>query len=180
MKKIPLKKWIIGFTFILCGNTAFPQCPQPPQEWEKKILTIEENTTVSLDNRINQLEHLLSLYGKCVIVKDSIYARIVHRLGAYYHDNGELEKGIDYTKMAIEINKRKLPSSQESFLAHSYFNLGYFYNLQNFFEISNQYLDSCIDITAKYPQKRRTGIRAYEKKNHFLSSQQGNMHAAWK
>ncbi|WP_158858280.1 CHAT domain-containing protein [Lunatibacter salilacus] len=164
MKDILTLKGVFILIIYLWSNTSFSQDSQAAHDWLEKIIAIEEDTINQLDTKINKLAYLQSSYKENYGERDSIYARIVHRLGAFLSEKMDYDKAISFTKTAIEINAAKLPTSQKSFLAHSYYNLGVFYNHLNIFEVSNQYLDSCISIGQQYSDKNRIKIKAIEMK----------------
>src|SRR5690606_1748009 len=88
----------------------------------------------------------------------------LHRLGANLREIGNLEKAVLFTKEAIAINNAKLPGSQPSFLANSYFNMGLYYKGLLMPDNSLSYFDSCIQIGSLYPEKTFLSLLAFEQK----------------
>lgn len=142
---------------------AFSQCPPSGAAWMEKILTIE-NSEEGLQERIALFEGLQSLHDRCGAARDSIQARILHRLGDLYRQAGDVAKGIRYAQSAAAINSSGLPDAQRSFLTHSYYNLGLYHSQLYLFAQSNLYFDSCIAIGTSYPEKNYIALMAYEQK----------------
>ncbi|WP_161597125.1 CHAT domain-containing protein [Dyadobacter flavalbus] len=128
---------------------------------------IEENTTVPDNENLEQLLLLQQSYLKCNLVKDSIYARILHRTGGIYSKTGDIEKAILFTKEAIAVN-RNSKKADVSFLANSYFNLGTFYSRIYHYGYTHRSLDECVAISKKFPSKYFLAFMAYEQKAYLF------------
>lgn len=111
--------------------------------------------------KVRQLETLLALCRRCLPQKDSVYARIAHRLGSLYQQQGDWTTALHYTKEAVAVNSRG-KGAQEAFLTNSYFNLGLFYQQLYLYAESQHYYDSCILIGVKYPAKTPIALMAFE------------------
>jgi CHAT domain-containing protein len=175
MKKILLFEWSSMLVLTFWSAIGFPQCPQPAAEWMHQITAIENKRTAlsalrveQIAQLIEQLTQLKSSYEVCTTTKDSITARILHRLGDFYSSTGTIDKAISYTRMAVAINRADHSGAQKAFLANSYFNLGLFYKDLNFFEESIAYFDSCITVAKQYPGKKSIALKALEKKAFFF------------
>lgn len=127
------------------------------------IAAVQNSATASNDEKIRVLENLRQIFLRCYKAKDSVYAKIVHRLGDFYSKAGNIEKAINYTEEAVVVNTtgRK---TEKSFLANSYFNLGSFYKLLYAINTSNSYYDSSINIGKQFPGKYFIVFLAYEQK----------------
>lgn len=147
---------------LLCPFYASSQCPAPAV-FIDRITAIEQNNDTGNETKIQQLDSLLKLCRQCLPIKDSVYARIVHRLGNLYRLQGDWVKAIRYTREAIDVNSHS-KGAQPSFLANSYFNLGLFYNTLYLYPESLHYFDSCILIGVKYPEKTAIAMMAFERK----------------
>lgn len=124
-----------------------------------------ENSSISDFEKIKKLHSLQNQYLKFNNnIRDSIYARIIHRLGNRYRLSGDLERAIKYTKEAININASPRKETEKSFLVNSYFNLGLCYWEESLFTVANNYFDSCINLGGKYPDKLYILPIAFEKK----------------
>jgi CHAT domain-containing protein/tetratricopeptide (TPR) repeat protein len=147
---------------LLAQQEAAAQC-MPSAEYISQVNAIRESTSGNLQ-KIRELQALQQTFPKCHAVKDSAYARIVHRLGDLYRETGDLEKGIAYTKEAVRINAAAMPGAERSYLTHSYYNLGLYYKLLYQFADAHRYFDSCIFIGTQYPGKTAIVLMAFEQK----------------
>ncbi|SKC98149.1 Tetratricopeptide repeat-containing protein [Chitinophaga ginsengisegetis] len=164
IKKI-LRRQLLITGCLLSYFYAIAQCP-PAAIFVNRITAIEENNLPDKE-KIKQLDSLLALYQQCFSQKDSIYARIVHRIGNLCHLEGNWPDALRYTKEAIAVN-RTAKARQEAFLTNSYFNLGLFYNKLHLYPESHYYYDSCIIIGLKYPGKTAIALMAFEAKTFSL------------
>jgi CHAT domain-containing protein/tetratricopeptide (TPR) repeat protein len=126
------------------------------------IAAIEQSDNSGIE-KIRKLDSLRALCLRCIPEKDSVYARIMHRLGNFYRLENDWEKAIRYTREAVAVNAHS-KGAQEAFLANSYYNLGLFYNLLQLYRESQHYYDSCILIGTKYADKTHIALMAFEDK----------------
>ncbi|MBV8252870.1 MAG: CHAT domain-containing protein [Chitinophaga sp.] len=126
------------------------------------IIAVEQNSNPNAE-KLTQLQKLLQVQRSCFHEKDSIYARLMHRMGNIYHLMRSWDNAIAYTKEAIAVN-RTAKARQESFLVNSYFNLGLFYNKLQLYTESYHYFDSCILLGIKFPEKTNIALMAFETK----------------
>lgn len=158
---------ILFFFFLILSQfygSVFSQQPTNKEEWIKKLKKIEQSRE-DLANKIWRLEELLSSYQGSAKYLDGICAKIIHRLGDYYSKTGDFENGIAFTKQAVSLNRNPaIRHRDETFLANSYFNLGAFYGDLHFTQEFSLYMDSCISIAKKYPEKGYIGTNAFERK----------------
>jgi tetratricopeptide (TPR) repeat protein len=126
------------------------------------LTAIQNNGRLATPEKIEQLARLREVFLKCRPVKDSVYARIVHRLGDLYSKANDLEKAISFTREAVAVNSVKNKQAEPSFLANSYLNLGIFYNSLYLPGESVNYFDSCILVSSQYPEKYFIAFRAFE------------------
>jgi CHAT domain-containing protein len=147
---------------MFLANISFAQCP-PPQKWMESVIVIEQSDNTPLQ-KIKSFTSLGEDYARCRSQRDSIYARITHRLGDLYRVTGDFEKGIALTREAVNVNKVNAAFSQPAFLAHSYYNLGLYFSLLNMTTEAHLYFDSCIEVGSRYPQKAFIALMAFEQK----------------
>lgn len=155
------------YTLLICllagaVTATRAQCPDN-NEFMRQITGIEANDAAP-GEKIRQLTAVQQQLLQCHRVKDSVYARILHRLGNIYRETGDMEKGEQYTLEAAAINASGKPGAQRAFLANSYFNLGLLYDQLSAFPVSRRYFDSAILIGTQYPDKMFIAIMAAEKK----------------
>src|SRR5688572_31686334 len=68
---------------VLLNSYAYSQCNLNASEWLDKLAQIE-NMDLLTSEKINQLSSMKESYEKCDLKKDSVYGRIIHRLGDLY------------------------------------------------------------------------------------------------
>lgn len=157
---------------VLLQSYAYPQCNLPAPAWLDKLTNVETGDFPT-DQKIAALSRLIKDFEKCGLRKDSVYARIVHRLGDYYRINGDFDRGISYAVKAVSINRQEHPGSQPSYLTHSYYNLALYHNLLGLTEEAHLYYDSCLAVGYQFPEKMFIVLMALEKKA-FLYFQTGD------
>ncbi|MBV7531953.1 CHAT domain-containing protein [Chitinophaga sp. sic0106] len=148
---------------ICCLATYFhagAQCPAR-QTLMQAVIAVEQSADDN-NSKIHQLDSLLAIQKRCYKVKDSVYARIVHRMGNIYHLQQSWDNAIAYTKDAIAVNSTA-KDRQEPFLVNSYFNLGLFYDKLYLYEESYHYFDSCILLGIRFPEKTAIALLAFER-----------------
>ncbi len=150
---------------LVCNRQVFSQC-SPRQEIWDSLKKIEENTIAPDAANLKQLKKLHQAYLKCYPPSDSIYARIVHRIGGIYSKTGETETAIQFTKEAVSVNLKGTNGTDRSFLANSYFNLSTFYSQLYLYEDSHKALDECIAISRQFPAKYFLTTMAFEQKSY--------------
>ncbi|GAA0560098.1 CHAT domain-containing protein [Chitinophaga japonensis] len=129
----------------------------------REIVAVEQSNEPPAQS-MQKLQRLLSLHIRCSTARDSIRARILHRLGSAYRATGDVEKAIRYAREAADINSAGTPGAQRSFLTHSLFNLGLYYERLYLLAEANSYFDSCITVGLQFPEKTYIALMAYERK----------------
>src|SRR5690349_21919214 len=119
---------IVILLIIITGHgAAWGQCPAPA-DTRNEIHNIETSAGDGEKfNRqmIKRLLHMQQLLQVCNRTPDSLYAKILHRLGAFYIRTGDYDSGAIYTRASIRINSSGAAGAQRSFLVNSYVNLGH-------------------------------------------------------
>ncbi|MGZ8538918.1 MAG: hypothetical protein ACXWV9_11675, partial [Flavisolibacter sp.] len=121
MKKL-LLRYILCLLFYFAFQSASGQCITGAESLGH-LATIQEDNTRSFAEKIIQLQKLQNQYLKCN-KKDSVYARLSHRIGDFFSKTGDFEKGLQHTKEAVSINLHAGMAAEKAFLSNSYFNLG--------------------------------------------------------
>jgi CHAT domain-containing protein len=156
------------WSIITFQQAVLSQCPSPAECMEG-IYEIE-NSAAPLHDKIKQLHSWQHRSLKCKIKKDSIDARILHRLGDYYFKLNEFEKGINYAKEAVTINNANNAGALKSYLANTYFNIGLYYRVLNLFAQAQTYFDSSIYIGMMYKDKQRIALLAYQQMAYIFAT----------
>ncbi len=150
--------------FVLClfCRYAYTQCP-PAASFLSGLKELEE-APAPLRDKITRLQQLTERHARCFTNHDSVYARLVHRLGNLYSQDGQMEKALVFTREAIRINAARNRFAEEKYLAHSYFNLGLIYKELYRLPQSHLYFDSSIYWATRYSEKQFIALMACEQK----------------
>lgn len=155
-------KPVLFLLIVFTAANAPAQCPSSGTAWMERIVLVE-----AMDNgpdKLRAVAGLLQQHAACKAPKDSVLARILHRLGnQYLNQLNDAEKSIAYTRQAVAINSAQTPGALRSFLAGSYFNLGVSYASLNLLPEAINYYDSCIDIARQYDNAWLQQLAYYEK-----------------
>ncbi|MBD3626577.1 CHAT domain-containing protein [Cyclobacterium sp.] len=166
------KRWFsLRFAFLFIWVVIYPngivgQDLSAGEQWLIQLQQIDQSAGPAKQNQ----EEILKLANQYldVVGKDSIYARMVSRLGDYYRILGEFDKGLFWLNEAVAINKSGLPAAEESYLVNSYFNMALLHGSADYLTAANQYLDSCIFTIEKHPEKGSAIGRVYELKAFYF------------
>ena len=162
----------ISFIAILVPLHAYTQCTKDASAWLSELAAIE-GSDAAIKEKIDRLSTVKEQLQECQPAKDSVFARIVHRLGDFYRLSGDFYRGIRLTNKALAINKANTPGAQRSYLTHSYYNLGFYNSLLGLPDQAHLYFDSCIEVGVKYPEKIFIALKAMERKA-FMYFQEGD------
>lgn len=122
--------------------------------WEN-LISIENNSSLDSKQKLDQVLSLKHVFDSSKLKKDSVYARILHRAGAYeYATNNSIptENSISLILAAAKINSSGISGSSKRFLVNSYTNLGVFYETIGIYGLALKYYDSAL-ITRKQYQE---------------------------
>lgn len=101
-----------------------------------------------------KIKHLLALKNKAETARqtsDSVYALILHKLGALeFRENQDARKGIEYIRRAASINVSMKKNASVLAAITNYYALGYYYDKLNIFDRALLCYDSTIDLVKKY------------------------------
>ena len=162
-----MKAVILSLTCVLGTICCRAECLSSAQAWLDEIASIENDDTGNAE-KITSLHALRQEHIRCVGLRDSVYATIIHRLGNRYMRNKSYREAIRYTQEAVAINSANTDLAQRPFLANSYLNLALCYKWLNFQTDSRLYFDSCISIATQYPEKNFIALLAYEEQAYLL------------
>ncbi len=135
--------WILGITTV-----AYSQCPEHRSVWDS-IRTIEKNAQESLQESREKLIRLKNTFLTCKLTKDSVYARLLHRLSAVrFLENGRVatKEALDEALEAVTINASGKEGAAPDYLVNTYFNLGLFFASLSSNEKASAYYDSAIIV----------------------------------
>ncbi len=143
------------FCIILLSSVFYNAdgvCPGPTVIW-KQLLKIETGTQ-PVDKKLAGIQSLQQQFISCKYPKDSVYARLLHRMGVYqYQLKKDLNNCIDNTLEAIQINRNGSKSAMPSFVANSYTNLGLYYKQLQFYKEALLSFDSAVYYASRFPNQ---------------------------
>ena len=138
---------LVFFTGIVILSKA--GCPGSGAIW-KQLLDIEAGTQ-PVEKKFQEVISLQQQFISCHYPKDSVYARILHRLGVYqYQLKKDLNSCIQNTREAIYINRGIGKTVKPSFVANSYTNLGLYYKQLQFYKEALMSFDSAIYFAGQF------------------------------
>ncbi|MEJ7680071.1 MAG: tetratricopeptide repeat protein [Segetibacter sp.] len=101
-------------------------------------------------SKLKQVLYLQKRFDECGLSKDSVYARILHRIGALQHSLRNLNEAINYTTQSVAINSTTRKGSSPEYAIRSYCNLGFYYKELNQYRIALASFDKCTIEGNKY------------------------------
>jgi CHAT domain-containing protein/tetratricopeptide (TPR) repeat protein len=139
------------------------QCPTPKEIYDK-LLRIE-NADDGYDVQLRQANALRNQFDKCGFEKDSVYARLLHKIGVYqYFSTKQINEAIENTLLAAKINTSGKKNASREFAIGSYWNLGFYFFELAIYSKSILYFDSAISIGRSYPAEKGDVLNAWIKK----------------
>ena len=162
---------IICMAVCCCCRTATAQCPGARALWDQ-LIRIEgtPDAVLSKPQKLKQVLALKQQFEVCRLSPDSVYARILHRIGVYeYYTTGELDKSIANTLQSIAINRSGRKDACLSFAVKSYLNLGYYYSDLVFYDEALRYLDSAAILAATIPGQESRLLEARQVRSNIFS-----------
>lgn len=169
MSRGPVNTFITLCSCILIQAAFFPyhllsQCPPNPEVYQK-ILTIEKDGSLP-EEKLSALVSLQKGFEECRGRKDSVYARLLHRIGSLKYKAGKPNEGISDLLTAVRINTSENTGGNPKFAVNSYFNLGYFFAELGRYQDAVAYYDLCTLTWNKYQEAATLvfAINAYDGK----------------
>jgi CHAT domain-containing protein len=134
------------------SHPLFAECLSHAQ-----INSLIENSEISFQNDINQRIKNLYLFKaqfeQCKLLKDSVYAKILHKLGILeYSVNNALptENSFAYTLEAVKINTSAIKNASPAYAGKSFWNLAIFYFEAGLNREAIAFCDSTITYVRQY------------------------------
>lgn len=134
---------IITWAFCYC---CFGQYPSDTTIW-KKLIDIEKDTSLSIEKKLPMVLKLKKLFEDQKIAEDSVYARILHRIGVYEflrNHNVATNKAINFTIAAVRINTSGKKNNSAAFCVNSHTNLANYYRSLHLYNLALQHYDSAL------------------------------------
>lgn len=134
---------------MLLDFRALPQ-NKTSSEFSEYLKKIESNLILSDQQKLQQVITLKKEFEKNHLTQDSVYAKMLHRIGALYFSLKNFNEAIDYTIQSVRINTSEIQGSSRKFATNSYYNLGLYFQTLHFFKQSLYYYDACINLANEY------------------------------
>src|SRR4051812_43519227 len=118
----------------------------------KNLINIENDTTLSYNQKLQQLLILKKQFENHQLPPDSVYARTLHKIGLYdYKINNDIatKNGVLFTQAAIRINTAK-KNSIPALCVNSYNNMAIYYESLHQYSIAANYFDSAILLRRQF------------------------------
>lgn len=162
----------LGFIAQVLSLSISAQCLTHQQFWDSTIAI--ENSPNNIDRKLKTLFQLKEQYRHCKMEQDSVFARMLHRIGAFQYQQGQYADAIQNTKAAVSINTSGKVGACYWYAGVSYYNLGLCYNQLSIYNEVFKYLDSLDLIYKNFPQLEKFVVtsklikgRAYYKNGDF-------------
>jgi len=167
---------ILGFLLITVPGLftrSLAQCPSRLQ-FNQRYEVIDRDEKRPAREKLDRLLQLKSDFERCFPVKDSVYAKILHRTAVMdYLVNGNVptERTIRLTIEAAAINTSGQPGASPELATRNYNNLGLFLKIAGLDKKAADYYDSAILSAGKYPAYEQFILNArHERSNIFFTS----------
>jgi len=164
---------IIG---LIIHKPVLGQCPVSEQLW-KELIRIEDSSELVFSKE-KKLKATLLLKKKaedCHLTGDSVFARILHRIGVYqYYATGEYNKSIGNTIQSLAINLSGRKEACPRFAVRSYDNMGYYYKALLFYDEALRYFDSTAMLSLRFPGQEKYLLDALQNRS-LIFSMQGDL-----
>ncbi|MEJ7736674.1 MAG: CHAT domain-containing tetratricopeptide repeat protein [Chitinophagaceae bacterium] len=135
-----------------------------------KLIGIEKDT-VPLPVKLQQVLNLKKQYEDRKLAEDSVYARILHRIGQLkfsINDNVATKDAITFTVGAVRINSAGKTYSSPAFCVNSYTNLGNYYRSLQMYDVAATYYDSAIIKRKRFNVPRISEVQLLLDKGQML------------
>ena len=150
---------------------CFAQCKNRNCIWDS-LITVESNSSLSTTQQLQLVLGLKKQFELGKFPEDSVFARILHRIGLYEYllnNNIANNDAILNTIQAAKINNSGSQGSCKSFAVNSYFNLGVYYESVMLDDKALSYYDSTRQLAEKYSDPKSFGVRSRFKRVLLLS-----------
>lgn len=137
----------------LCVGSGNAQGTTSPGIFQK-LISIEEDTAIA-KQKLQQVMYLKASFENSKLPQDSVYARILHRIGLYESKaNRDFSKAISFTIAAVQLNMSGKKNCSKFFAIKSYNNLAFYYDSVMLYSKSISYFDSTIILAKNFIGKQ--------------------------
>jgi CHAT domain-containing protein/tetratricopeptide (TPR) repeat protein len=143
-------------SFTIALALCFYSFAQPARNtaYWNKIIKLENDTLLTNRERLLQALSLKRQFENEGLIKDSVYARILHRIGLFeFKENDRIatKDALLFTHIAASINSSGRKGSAPAFCLNSYNNLAIYYRSLKMYHLAARYFDSAITLRRKFP-----------------------------
>lgn len=143
------KTFILAGLFLLCCYTSFSQCLTSSQ-FGDQLIHIEKQRPIPDPLKFKKVIALKRKFDRCPLFKDSVYAKILHRLGVLQFKMGSFKEAVNYIHQSISINNSGRNETSRKLTVNSYYSLGWYHCNQRLYEEALGYFDQCISTGKEY------------------------------
>jgi tetratricopeptide (TPR) repeat protein len=134
---------------ILLHAIALPQ-NKISLQFAQQLTNIEKDLILSNQEKLQKVITLKKEFEKSDTTEDSVYAKILHRIGALQDKMNQTNESIQSTLNSIFINTSGRKDCSRKMAINSYFNLGVFYQKLHFYNLALDSYEKCVIIGNEY------------------------------
>lgn len=139
-----LKSSVILLLLSILFFQSFAQCET--NVFFDKIIAIENDPSLTNDGKLKKVYLLKTQADNCKLPHDSVYARMLHRIGALEYVENNYNTAITNTLQSVQINMSGAKNCSKQFALRSYINLANFYKSARQIDKAIGYFDTSIQL----------------------------------
>jgi CHAT domain-containing protein/tetratricopeptide (TPR) repeat protein len=173
VKKILTILSLLTIGGLLTHSSPPNQKLSPTAIWDS-LLHIEQDQTLSRQQKLGLVIPLRTAFEKAGYPRDSVYARLLHRIAVFqYYTTKAYDSCIANTLEAIRINTSGKKGASLSFAVSSYLNMGYYYKGLSIYDQALNYFDSAILLANRFPAQV-TAVKTCRQERSNIYSNKGD------
>jgi CHAT domain-containing protein len=144
---------LLCLVFLAAFTSVNGQCTSGA-EINSSIYQLDLNTEIKAADKLKKLKSLKTQFEKCNYSKDSVYAKLLHKISIIeYESNGYevLPSCIPYALEAVKINTSGKKSADSAAATKSYFNISLFYRRTGLNNLALKYYDTTMQFVERFP-----------------------------
>ena len=145
--------YLISLILILLTEKAKGQCPSSIQI-NSTVNELDGNSALQAADKLKQFLFLKAQFEKCNHPKDSVYAKILHKIAFFEYGSNQIHLSkncIKNTLESIRINTSGQQGSDPSFATKSYYNMAWYYKAAGLPREALKYYDTAIQFAVRFP-----------------------------
>ncbi|MBE7172737.1 MAG: CHAT domain-containing protein [Williamsia sp.] len=128
---------------LLAYGHGWAQCTGV-REFYQRLLAVEKDTSLRNNEKLVQVMALKESYKNCHGTHDSVYARMLYRIGVLNKNSGKINEAIYSLRESIQANAKEHKGYNRQQAIFSFYTLGILYLDQNFYTEALSCFDNCI------------------------------------